>query len=38
LYEYDAGSWGPAEAERITVNLGGWVEPRIATDGVKPIA
>jgi glucose-6-phosphate 1-dehydrogenase len=27
-YEYDDGSWGPAEAERIATGIGGWIEPR----------
>jgi glucose-6-phosphate 1-dehydrogenase len=26
-HEYDRGSWGPAEPERIAANLGGWIEP-----------
>jgi glucose-6-phosphate 1-dehydrogenase len=29
LYEYDGGSWGPAEADRIAANAGGWIEPGI---------
>jgi glucose-6-phosphate 1-dehydrogenase len=28
-YEYDGGSWGPAEADRIAANTGGWIEPGI---------
>jgi glucose-6-phosphate 1-dehydrogenase len=28
LYEYDCGSWGPPEAERLTANVGGWSCPR----------
>ena len=28
-YEYDRGSWGPAEAERIAAHIGGWIEPSI---------
>jgi glucose-6-phosphate 1-dehydrogenase len=28
LYEYDPGTWGPAEVERITPP-GGWVEPKV---------
>ncbi len=27
LFEYDRGSWGPVEAERIAANIGGWIEP-----------
>ena len=34
LCEYDGGSWGPAEAERIAANIGGWIEPGIP-DGVN---
>jgi glucose-6-phosphate 1-dehydrogenase len=30
LYEYDGGSWGPAEADRIAATTGGWIEPRIS--------
>jgi glucose-6-phosphate 1-dehydrogenase len=30
--EYDGGSWGPAEAERIAAQVGGWIEPDIATE------
>jgi len=30
LYEYDCGSWGPAEAERIATHIGGWIDPNIA--------
>jgi glucose-6-phosphate 1-dehydrogenase len=26
-HEYDRGSWGPAEPDRIAANLGGWIEP-----------
>jgi glucose-6-phosphate 1-dehydrogenase len=26
-YEYDCGSWGPAEAARIAAQAGGWIEP-----------
>jgi glucose-6-phosphate 1-dehydrogenase len=28
LYEYDPGTWGPAEVERVTPP-GGWVEPKV---------
>lgn len=27
LFEYEKGSWGPAEADRIAEDLGGWREP-----------
>ena len=27
LYEYDRGTWGPAEAGRLTEALGGWINP-----------
>jgi glucose-6-phosphate 1-dehydrogenase len=27
LYEYDCGSWGPAEAGRIVKDIGGWIGP-----------
>jgi glucose-6-phosphate 1-dehydrogenase len=30
LHEYDRGSWGPAEAERIAASVGGWIKPRSA--------
>ena len=30
-HEYDRGGWGPAEAERIAANVGGWVTPRTDT-------
>jgi glucose-6-phosphate 1-dehydrogenase len=30
-HEYDRGGWGPAEAERIAANIGGWVNPRTDT-------
>jgi glucose-6-phosphate 1-dehydrogenase len=29
-YEYDGGSWGPAEAGRIGAHVGGWIEPSTA--------
>jgi glucose-6-phosphate 1-dehydrogenase len=35
LHEYDCGSWGPAEAERIAANIGGWIDPGIATESVN---
>jgi glucose-6-phosphate 1-dehydrogenase len=28
-YEYDCGTWGPAEAEMIAAHTGGWIEPSI---------
>jgi glucose-6-phosphate 1-dehydrogenase len=36
LYEYDCGSWGPAEAERIAATVGGWITPSIAADSLNP--
>lgn len=30
--EYDAGTWGPAEADRIARDIGGWIEPDVATE------
>jgi glucose-6-phosphate 1-dehydrogenase len=27
LYEYDAGAWGPQEAERLAADVGGWHNP-----------
>jgi glucose-6-phosphate 1-dehydrogenase len=27
LHDYDRGSWGPDEAERIAASVGGWIEP-----------
>jgi glucose-6-phosphate 1-dehydrogenase len=29
LYEYEAGSRGPAEAEQMTAGAGGWIEPGV---------
>jgi len=26
--EYEPGTWGPAEADRLTAGIGGWHEPR----------
>jgi glucose-6-phosphate 1-dehydrogenase len=31
LYEYDGGSSGPAEADRIAANTGGWIDPASPT-------
>ena len=33
LHEYDSGSWGPAEAERIATHSGGWIRPSLANGG-----
>ncbi len=30
--EYDAGGWGPTQAERIAAKAGGWVVPSVATE------
>jgi glucose-6-phosphate 1-dehydrogenase len=27
VHEYEPGSWGPTEAERLTVDIGGWAQP-----------
>jgi len=27
VHEYEAGSWGPAQADRLTAAVGGWVNP-----------
>jgi glucose-6-phosphate 1-dehydrogenase len=27
VYDYDRGSWGPAEAEVLTADVGGWMQP-----------
>ena len=26
-YEYEPGTWGPAEADRLTAAVGGWYDP-----------
>jgi glucose-6-phosphate 1-dehydrogenase len=31
VHEYAAGSWGPAEAERLTAAFGGWERPRASS-------
>ncbi|MGE5359489.1 MAG: glucose-6-phosphate dehydrogenase [Bacteroidales bacterium] len=40
LYEYDCGSWGPAEAGRIVEHIGGWIGPlhrrRLEPENVRP--
>jgi len=28
IHEYDPGSWGPTEADRLTADVGGWHNPR----------
>ncbi len=30
VYKYEPGSWGPAEAERLAADLGGWHNPQVA--------
>ncbi|MGE5243012.1 MAG: glucose-6-phosphate dehydrogenase [Betaproteobacteria bacterium] len=35
-YDYDRGSWGPAEAERIAAQIGGWIASGGATESVHP--
>jgi glucose-6-phosphate 1-dehydrogenase len=32
LHEYEPGTWGPSEADRLTRDVGGWARPR---DGVE---
>jgi glucose-6-phosphate 1-dehydrogenase len=27
LFEYEPGSWGPPQAERLVVEVGGWNQP-----------
>jgi glucose-6-phosphate 1-dehydrogenase len=31
LYDYEPGSWGPAEADRLVSDVGGWHCPKNAT-------
>ena len=33
LHEYEPGTWGPAEAGRLTERHGGWVDPRVRGAG-----
>jgi glucose-6-phosphate 1-dehydrogenase len=28
MYEYEAGSWGPSEADRLVADVGGWNTPQ----------
>ena len=28
VHDYDPGTWGPAEANRLTADVGGWADPR----------
>jgi glucose-6-phosphate 1-dehydrogenase len=28
VHPYDAGTWGPADADRLTREVGGWVSPK----------
>lgn len=35
-HEYDGGTWGPAEAERIAAQVGGWIAPDIAAEPASP--
>ena len=32
-HEYEAGSWGPAEADRLVAHSGGWHKPQPALAG-----
>jgi glucose-6-phosphate 1-dehydrogenase len=27
LHEYEPGTWGPVEADRLTADVGGWARP-----------
>ena len=31
LHEYEQGTWGPAEAEKMAADVGGWHNPKGAT-------
>jgi len=31
LQTYTPGSWGPAEADRLTAKVGGWAQPKAST-------
>jgi glucose-6-phosphate 1-dehydrogenase len=31
VYDYDRGSWGPTEAEVLTTDVGGWMQPGVAS-------
>jgi glucose-6-phosphate 1-dehydrogenase len=35
VFEYKCGSWGPAQAERLVADAGGWLEPSVAGDGAN---
>ena len=32
LHEYEPGSWGPPEADRLTTDVGGWHNPKEVED------
>jgi glucose-6-phosphate 1-dehydrogenase len=36
LYEYDPGSWGPPEADRLVRDVGGWNTPVAVGAGTRP--
>jgi glucose-6-phosphate 1-dehydrogenase len=36
LHEYERGSWGPAEAERLTAAIGGWHTPAATPQAPRP--
>jgi glucose-6-phosphate 1-dehydrogenase len=36
IYEYEPGSWGPAEADALTRGVGGWVAPGSAPPVIAP--
>src|SRR5262249_19767583 len=38
LYEYDPGTWGPSEAERLVRDVGGWNTPVVpgAVTSIRP--
>lgn len=31
VHEYDVGTWGPVEADRLTADVGGWAHPASPT-------
>ena len=40
VYEYEPGTWGPAEADRLAADIGGWHDPRprVSGDAMSPSA
>ena len=37
VFEYECGSWGPAEANQVADNADGWLEPRMAVGSNKKL-